>query len=301
MRPAEHRGLDPCQRVEMAHRVGRLLHVGDAQVAHAFRAEQRHVDPRAECHQERRGAADRPCLFSGPVEDPVEQGVPGVGALTRHLCAQDADHQHRQRVHELVLVPAGEDAEPRTTARHGQPERLAVTAGDVRAVLTRRCQHAERRRIDAHDDERALVVGDAADLLGPGLHDTEVARVLDVHRCGLLGNLRAQLVEVHRPGDGVVPDISDVEPGADVVEHHLQPVRVDVLRQHELSSPGDARGHLERVAAGGRAVVHGRSDHVHVEQVAHHGLVLEHGHETAVVGDLDPRISGQELRTPHDL
>jgi hypothetical protein len=58
---------------------------------------------------------------------------------------------------------------------------------------------------------------------------------------------------------------------------------------------------VDGVAAGRGAVVDGRRDDVHLEQVAHHALVLEDGQEAAVVVDLDAAVSRQEFRAAHNL
>ena len=125
----------------------------------------------------------------------------------------------------------------RAPRRPWAARRLTVTTGNVSAVLARRRQHPEGCRVDVDDEERTFRVGYTADLLGSCLHNTQIARILDVDRRRLLGDLFTKLLEIHRPSDGIILDVDDVEPVADVVEHHLQPVRVDVLGQHDLRRP----------------------------------------------------------------
>ena len=89
--------------------------------------------------------------------------------------------------------------------------------------------------------------------------------------------------------------------GLEVGLYRAQRIGVDIAGDDDLVAVRDAAGHAQRCADGLSAVVVRHVADVHVEQLGHHRLILEHCMEAAVVFVRLARVGREELRAVHDL
>ena len=184
---------------------------------------------------------------------------------------------------------------------HVDAEGLQLAADDVGAVARRRLEDAERDGIDADDEERARVVGQARDLRGLRLDRPEVAGVLDVDARGVVTERCPQRVEVEQAGCAVEGHELEVDPRPAVAAHHGETLRRDRGRHERLPPPGDAPAHAERRCGGARPVVRRLAHGVELHELADQARVLEEGLQLAVVRVALAVVGGEELAAVDDL
>ena len=163
------------QLAEPLRRVVRALHDALAELGEALRADEREVGAGRDRPQELR----RPRVLLRVA--PLHVGRPLPDDLPEPVLALDdrraeADQERRVLGDEALLVGRGDEAGEPAAVVHVDSERLELPADDVGAVARRSVEDAERRRVDADDEEGARVVGEGGQLGHLRLDRPEVAR-----------------------------------------------------------------------------------------------------------------------------
>ena len=162
-------------------------------------------------------------------------------------------------------------------------------------------QHAECRRLDVGDEQRALLVRHVSDILRALFDYAEEVRIHHEHRRGLVRQIFLEAVEAYTARLRIVVGEGYFNVGLEVGLYRAQRIRVDVAGDDDLVSMRDAAGHAQRRADGLTSVVVRHVADVHVEQLGHHRLILEHRVEASVVLVRLARVGREELRAVHDL
>ena len=179
------------------------------------------------------------------------------------------------------LLPAGDETDVRTAEARSHAELLALTDGDVGAVLAWRSKDSKADGIHASNGQRARVVccrGQSA-----GIHEqAEEVGLLEDHGRGLLVRLAA-LAHL---------DPACLAEGA----QDLDVLRVQVARDQNLVAAVMDVRHHGRLGHGGRSVVQRGVGYVEAGQLGDEGLVLEDRLEGALARlGLVWRVGGVEL------
>ena len=270
-----------------------------AELAHTLRPHRSEVDARRDA-PERRVRSDE---FLRVVAVCERRAFPEDVAKAPFFFARrrDAEEARRVFVYELRLVLRRNESCDAAAVVHVEAERLNVAAGDVRAVLRRRRQHAERRGLDVGDHERALRVRHLRYILRALLDYAEEVRIHHKHGSGLVCEVLLEAVEADAARLRVVAGEGDFNVGLEVGPYGAQRVRVDVRRNDDFVSVRDAAGHAQSRADGLSAVVVRHVAYVHVKQLRHHRLILEHRMEASVVFVRLARVGSEEFGAVHDL
>ena len=269
-----------------------------AQLREALGPQQRHVDGVRDGPEVDRVAGPVVALLAAAVRGLLEEGDPEAVLACDRL--GDAEQQRRVLVRVARVVARGDEAARAAAARHVHAERLRAADDDVRAVVGRRREDAERERVDADDRLGAVAARERGDLGGARLDAAEERGVLEEHGRGARREPSLEIVEVDAARRRVVADELDLDlarqlGSAAVGADHREALRADRVGHEHVQAPGQAGGHPDGVAGRAAPAVDGQADEVHPDQLAELARELEPGLVAAVVGRRRAPDRRQEL------
>ena len=199
---------------------------------------------------------------------------PEVVVLTRALGRDGHDVDRRQLGGEPFVEACRQEARGRSAAAHVVAERLQIATREVGAVASGRRDDAERDRVGADDEHRALTVHQVRDRPHVRVEDAEVVRHLDVE-AGRPGELGFERLEIERARPLLEGDFRSLHGARQARRDLPAAVRSRASGEEHAGSTGNTRCHQERDSCAPAPVVGRDRGEIEPDELREQALVLE--------------------------